>query len=164
MIVPPQSIKRYIVTFTIIALAVGIVGTFGGFQILRAVESQLIESHIRSAQREANLVAQLADRQTSLGQSSAETLTYVSTLLPAPPTRRDNGPGIPAELGARIFDSFVTTKSATEGTGLGLSRCRRFIEAHHGTIALVPSTSGTAFEIILPTAVVPSCAPGSSAE
>ena len=38
---------------------------------------------------------------------------------------RDNGPGIPAELRAKVFDSFVTTKP--DGTGLGLSLCKRFV-------------------------------------
>jgi two-component system sensor kinase FixL len=44
----------------------------------------------------------------------------------------DNGPGIAPQLAARLFEPFVTTKS--NGMGMGLSVCRRLIEAHGGTI------------------------------
>jgi signal transduction histidine kinase len=45
----------------------------------------------------------------------------------------DNGKGLPPELGARIFDPFITSKET--GLGLGLSICKRIVEAHGGTIA-----------------------------
>lgn len=63
---------------------------------------------------------------------------------------RDNGPGIPEEMRAKVFDSFVTTK--TDGTGLGLSLCKRFVEAHGGQLELVPSNGqpGACFQIRLP--------------
>ncbi len=63
---------------------------------------------------------------------------------------RDNGPGIPAALREKIFDSFVTTKS--DGTGLGLSLCKRFVESHGGRIELLSSGEqpGACFQIRLP--------------
>lgn len=44
----------------------------------------------------------------------------------------DGGGGLPADLGNRIFEAFVSTKET--GTGLGLAICKRIIEDHGGTI------------------------------
>jgi two-component system sensor kinase FixL len=62
----------------------------------------------------------------------------------------DNGPGIAPELRDRLFQPFVTTKS--KGMGMGLSVCRRLIEAHGGTIAVSagPDGRGAAFRFTLP--------------
>lgn len=45
----------------------------------------------------------------------------------------DNGPGLPSQLEHRIFDPFFSTKEA--GVGLGLSICKRILEAHGGSLA-----------------------------
>lgn len=61
----------------------------------------------------------------------------------------DNGPGIPPELGERVFDEGVTTKPT--GTGLGLASVRRIVEAHGGAIALASSPGhGATFRVRLP--------------
>ena len=62
----------------------------------------------------------------------------------------DNGPGIPAEHIARVFEPFYSTKGQG-GTGLGLAVTKKIIEEHHGKID-VKSTpgQGTTFEIRLP--------------
>ncbi len=75
----------------------------------------------------------------------------------------DNGPGIPPELAATLFDPFVTTRSAHKpsptghgGSGLGLAVCRRLVENSGGTIVLEPATKdrqGASFLISLPTFV-----------
>ena len=44
----------------------------------------------------------------------------------------DAGPGIPAEVAARLFTPFFTTKA--EGMGLGLSLCRTVVEQHGGAM------------------------------
>lgn len=63
----------------------------------------------------------------------------------------DNGPGLPAELGNRIFEPFVSTKET--GTGLGLPICRRIIEDHGGEIQARNSSQGGAeFLLWLPSA------------
>jgi signal transduction histidine kinase len=62
---------------------------------------------------------------------------------------RDDGPGIPPELTARVFDPYVTTKTA--GTGLGLAIARQTVEAHDGSISVGRAVLGGAeFVIRLP--------------
>ncbi|OFZ29513.1 MAG: hypothetical protein A2622_07230 [Bdellovibrionales bacterium RIFCSPHIGHO2_01_FULL_40_29] len=64
----------------------------------------------------------------------------------------DNGSGISNEHQKLLFEKQFTTKSADEGTGLGLGISRRFIRAHGGDIEFVSSEpfSQTVFRIILP--------------
>jgi signal transduction histidine kinase len=60
----------------------------------------------------------------------------------------DNGPGIPRELGNRIFEPGFSTKE--HGWGIGLPLARRIVqENHNGELVLVPSEHGATFDIIL---------------
>jgi two-component system, LuxR family, sensor kinase FixL len=61
---------------------------------------------------------------------------------------RDNGPGIPHDRRARVFDPFYTTKAS--GTGLGLPITRRIVEAHGGRIRIGDDGPGATFLITLP--------------
>jgi len=61
----------------------------------------------------------------------------------------DTGQGIPLDQLTRIFRPFYTTKRG--GTGLGLSLCRRIIDAHGGTLlAESELRKGSRFTIRLP--------------
>ncbi|MDX9706435.1 MAG: ATP-binding protein [Azospira sp.] len=44
----------------------------------------------------------------------------------------DAGPGFPAEIMARVFEPYVTTKA--KGTGLGLAIVRKIVDEHRGSI------------------------------
>ena len=65
---------------------------------------------------------------------------------------RDNGTGIPAEVKAKMFNPFFTTKPAGEGTGLGLSISHDIIVKQHGGSIAVDTEPGkfTEFRIVLP--------------
>ena len=74
---------------------------------------------------------------------------------------RDDGPGIPAELQARIFDRFYRGPAARAdddsgtggGAGLGLAIAKGIAEAHGGALRLIRSNpGGTEFLLELPSA------------
>ncbi len=54
----------------------------------------------------------------------------------------DDGPGVPEELRAAVFEPYVTTKD--DGTGLGLAIVKKIVMEHHGSIELVESPLGGA--------------------
>ena len=61
----------------------------------------------------------------------------------------DNGPGVPKDLRARIFEAGFSTKP--RGWGIGLSLARRIVEeSHGGKLQLVVSGGGAVFDVILP--------------
>jgi len=64
----------------------------------------------------------------------------------------DNGEGVSPGNRDRIFEPFFTTRRETGGTGMGLQIVRSMLTAHGGTIALLPSEAGAAFEIRIPLA------------
>jgi PAS domain S-box-containing protein len=68
-------------------------------------------------------------------------------------TLADNGQGIPADLGRRVFEPFISTKEAT-GTGLGLWVTQGIVTKHRGNIRLRSSTraprNGTVFALFFP--------------
>ena len=81
------------------------------------------------------------------------------TGLPADRSRRarrelvitigDTGPGIPSEVGERIFYPFFTTKD--QGTGVGLANTQKVVTAHGGTIGVSSREGeGARFEVRLP--------------
>jgi signal transduction histidine kinase len=70
---------------------------------------------------------------------------------------RDNGVGIPAEVKAKIFNPFFTTKPAGEGTGLGLSLSYDIVVKQHGGTLEVETEPGsfTEFVVRLPSGAAP---------
>jgi two-component system sensor kinase FixL len=63
----------------------------------------------------------------------------------------DNGPGLPEEVQAKLFQPFVSTKAT--GMGLGLSICRTIVAGHNGCLSTEPNPAGgTIFRLSLPSA------------
>jgi signal transduction histidine kinase len=65
---------------------------------------------------------------------------------------QDSGPGLSAEVRARLFDPFFTTKE--HGLGMGLAIARTLVEQHGGSVVAENTAGGGAiFRLILPAMV-----------
>jgi len=61
----------------------------------------------------------------------------------------DTGSGMPADVQARVFEPYYSTKRA--GNGLGLPTVRRVVEEHGGTVTLQSEVGkGSQFSLLLP--------------
>ena len=72
-------------------------------------------------------------------------------------TVSDNGIGIAPENSLKIFNAFerLHSKDQYEGTGLGLSLCKKIVERHNGQLKNINSeSSGAVFEMIFPAAIL----------
>jgi signal transduction histidine kinase len=60
----------------------------------------------------------------------------------------DDGPGVPRDIRATIFEPGFSTKK--KGWGIGLSLARRIVrDSHGGDVVLVPTERGATFDVIL---------------
>lgn len=109
---------------------------------LRQVLSNLIDNAIKYGR---------ADGTVTIGGRSTEGGARVEL------TVRDDGPGIPAEAKARIFERFYRVDKARTreqgGTGLGLAIVKNVVQAHGGDVRVESAPGkGTEFFISLPAA------------
>ncbi|HEY0705562.1 MAG TPA: HAMP domain-containing sensor histidine kinase [Polyangia bacterium] len=68
-------------------------------------------------------------------------------------TVTDEGPGIPADLHARIFEPFFRggdARAKTDGVGLGRPLAHSVARAHGGELSLTPSERGARFVLSIP--------------
>ncbi len=68
--------------------------------------------------------------------------------LPLQVSIEDNGPGIPDDLRASLFEPFVTSKST--GSGLGLAVVGKAVADHGGIVEVDSTCRGTTMRVILP--------------
>ncbi len=66
-------------------------------------------------------------------------------------TIHDDGPGIPLDLQAKVFEPFFSTKPVGKGTGLGLAIVRNWVAECEGQVRLESSrAAGTTFTLLFP--------------
>jgi two-component system OmpR family sensor kinase len=66
----------------------------------------------------------------------------------------DDGPGIPADQQARLFERFargdISRSRATGSTGLGLAIVKAVVDAHHGSVTAISVPGRTEFTVRIP--------------
>jgi signal transduction histidine kinase len=110
---------------------------FGDADQLRRVLRNLLDN----AERHANGVVRVQLHETDADVELAIT---------------DDGPGIPPDQRARVFERFARLDTARTrdvgGTGLGLAIAREIVVAHNGTITIPDTGPGATFLVTLPAA------------
>jgi two-component system nitrogen regulation sensor histidine kinase GlnL len=110
-----------------------------------------------------NLVKNAAEALTGAGQGNGE-ITLITGFqhgvrlavpgtdqrlhLPLLVAVRDNGPGIPEDLRANLFDPFVSSKPS--GSGLGLALVAKIVADHGGLVEVESRPGRTEFRLHLP--------------
>jgi two-component system sensor histidine kinase TctE len=107
----------------------------GAEHLLAALVANLVDNAIRYTQEGGHVTARCR-------RDAGEVLLEVL----------DNGPGIPAEQRAHVFERFYRGASDVEGTGLGLAIVRRIAQSHGGTVTLAsgPARVGLVATVRLP--------------
>jgi signal transduction histidine kinase len=106
---------------------------------LQQVVLNLVLNAIQAMPNGGQLNLTLREETTDLGRLAVVTV-------------QDSGPGVPAGLRHRIFESFLTARK--DGTGLGLSISKRILRDHRGDITIedTPAGTGATFRFWLPAA------------
>jgi two-component system sensor histidine kinase PilS (NtrC family) len=117
----------------------------GDEDLLHRVVSNLVLNAVQAAGKGARVEVRIGRAETRELPGGAGIESPVSLVV------RDNGPGIPEGLRARLFEPFVTGRVG--GTGLGLAIVQRAVDAHRGLV-LVDTTAGkgTTFTVYFPAA------------
>ena len=113
-------------------LAVDVVGDPAWVLVDEAHAAQVLLNLLTNA-------AQAGARRVSVAVSTLGTRVRIEVA--------DDGPGVPADVRARLFQPFVTTKQ--RGSGLGLAASRRITRDNGGDLVLDPAGPGARFQLEL---------------
>ncbi|MCL1980883.1 MAG: PAS domain-containing protein [Proteobacteria bacterium] len=123
---------------------IDLVRSYAGHSLyVHAVEDQIRQVFI-------NLIINAVDAMTANGGTL--TLTTAREGRQVVACVEDSGPGIAPQQLDKIFEPFLTTKPAVEGSGLGLSISYGIIQAHGGRIEVRSEPGQTVFKVRLPAA------------
>jgi signal transduction histidine kinase len=102
----------------------------------------LLNNSLKFSQKDVPPVIYISNELTQTGNEHLAVIGFA-----------DNGIGFDQQHAMTIFDTFarLNSKDKYEGTGLGLSLCKKIVERHHGTItAMGTKNRGAVFTIKLP--------------
>jgi signal transduction histidine kinase len=100
-----------------------------------------------------DIVASTLMQNSKQAEATAIEVTLEATGTASRISFKDNGLGITDANRGRIFEPLFTTRRERGGTGLGLRIARSIIEAHRGTIQLMPGSHGATFVLTLPKSI-----------
>jgi signal transduction histidine kinase len=159
---PPQSERRRSDLLTVVRRGLSLVEARARRQKV-TVEADLppgpLELDIDAEQVHQVVVNLLLNALDALPKGGVVQVTVRGPTVQTPAATvevRDDGPGLDPRIRPRLFEPFASTKET--GLGLGLSICRRLVEAHGGAIRGGDADGGGAtFSFTLPDgAAVPS--------
>jgi len=125
-----------------------LVKSYGKTPLVEASESRLGQVFLNLVVNAAQAIAEgrAENNEIRIVTSTDETGRVIVEIA-------DTGPGMPADVLARLFTPFFTTKPVGVGTGLGLSICRRIVTGLGGSIDVKSKVGkGTVFRVSLPPA------------
>lgn len=123
----------------------------GGIKVVRDLAPDLPNINADPAQLRQVLVNLVVNAVQAMPEGGALTVRTRASASAVSLTVQDTGIGMSADVLARIFMPFFTTKDVSEGTGLGLSVVHGIVSSHGGSIDVKSQPGqGARFEVCFP--------------